>query len=75
MKRIDAALLLVRSLKLDTTNVQDVNFLDVPKTYRFYKEIAAITNAGIIQVNKTEPFRPECTIDKSGNGRHPAKRL
>lgn len=48
LKRIDAALLLVRSLKLDTTNVQDVNFLDVPKTYRFYNEIAAITNAGII---------------------------
>lgn len=48
LKRIDAALLLVRSLKLDTTNIQDVNFLDVPKTYRFYNEIAAITNAGII---------------------------
>ncbi len=48
LKRIDAALLLVRSLKLDTTNVQDVNFVDVPKTYRFYNEIAAITNAGII---------------------------
>lgn len=48
LKRIDAALLLVRSLKLDTTNIQDVNFVDVPKTYRFYKEVAAITNAGII---------------------------
>jgi len=48
LKRIDAALLLVRSLKLDTTNIQDINFVDVPKTYRFYKEVAAITNAGII---------------------------
>lgn len=48
LTRLDAALLLVRSLKLDTTNVQDINFLDVPKEYRFYKEIAAITNAGII---------------------------
>jgi hypothetical protein len=48
LKRIDAALLLVRSLKLDTSNIQDVNFVDVPKTYRFYKEVAAITNAGII---------------------------
>ena len=48
LKRIDAALLLVRALKLDTTNIQDVNFLDIPKEYRFYKEIAAITNAGII---------------------------
>lgn len=48
LKRLDAALLLVRALKLDTTNVKDVDFLDVPKEYRFYKEIAAITNAGII---------------------------
>lgn len=48
LKRIDAALLLVRSLKLNTTNVQDVSFADIPKTYRFYKEVAAITNAGII---------------------------
>lgn len=48
LKRLDAALLLVRALKLDTANITDVNFVDVPKEYRFYKEIAAITNAGII---------------------------
>lgn len=48
LKRLDAALLLVRALKLDTTTVQDIDFLDVPKEYRFYKEIAAIANAGII---------------------------
>jgi hypothetical protein len=49
LKRIDAVLLLARSLKLDTTQVKDVNFIDVPKTYRFYNEVAAVVNAGIIK--------------------------
>ena len=48
LKRVDAALLLGRALKLDTKNVKDVQFKDVPKTYRFYNEIAAITNAGVM---------------------------
>jgi hypothetical protein len=49
LKRIDAVLLLARSLKLDTSNVKDVDFVDVPKTYRFYNEVAAIAGAGIIK--------------------------
>jgi hypothetical protein len=49
LKRIDAVLLLARSLNIDTTNVKDVNFVDVPKTYRFYKEVAAVSGAGIIR--------------------------
>lgn len=48
LKRVDAALLLARSLNLNTSNVPNVQFVDVPKTYRYYNEIAAVAGAKIM---------------------------
>jgi hypothetical protein len=62
LSRLDAVLLLARSLKLDTTNAPDVNFVDVPKTYRFYKEIATVSSLGIIKGKdngtRFDPYAP-----------------
>ncbi|MBT2687184.1 phosphodiester glycosidase family protein [Bacillus sp. ISL-47] len=55
ISRMEAALLLTRALKLDTENVQDVDFRDVPKDHKFYKEIAAVASKGIM-VGKSENY-------------------
>ena len=52
ISREHAALILVKVLNLDTANVSDPGFVDVPKQYMYYKEIAALANAGIISGRK-----------------------
>ena len=48
ISRQHAALILTKVLQLDTTNVQDPGYKDVPKGHVYYNEIAALTTAGII---------------------------
>ncbi|MHA6261414.1 S-layer homology domain-containing protein [Sporosarcina sp. CAU 1771] len=48
LSRQHAMVILSRLLKLDTTNVTDPGFSDVPKTHLYYKEIASVANAGIV---------------------------
>ncbi len=52
ISREHAALILVKVLNLDTSNVKDPGFVDVPKNYMYYKEIAALANEGIISGRK-----------------------
>ncbi|KXH84037.1 S-layer homology domain-containing protein [Sporosarcina sp. HYO08] len=47
--RAQAAIMLTRGLKLDTENVPSVNYKDISKDHYAYKEIAAVTHAGIMQ--------------------------
>lgn len=56
LKRVDAALLLVRSLGLDAKNPPDVQFADVPKTYRYYNEVAAVAGAKIMNGKSGNKF-------------------
>ena len=48
LSRAHAAVIISRVLKLDTTNVKDPGFKDVTPSHQYYKEIAAVQNAGII---------------------------
>lgn len=56
------AKILVNSLQLDTSNVADPGYKDIPKTHIYYKEIAAAQNAGIF--GKAEYFQPNSTISR-----------
>ncbi|QCR31876.1 S-layer homology domain-containing protein [Lysinibacillus sp. SGAir0095] len=49
VNRAHAALILANVLKLDTVNVTDPKFKDVPKGHPYYGAIAALANAGIIK--------------------------
>ncbi|MER1998641.1 MAG: S-layer homology domain-containing protein [Lysinibacillus sp.] len=48
LTRVDAAIAIVRALNLDTSNVTNPNFKDVSTNHPYYREIAAIENAGIM---------------------------
>lgn len=49
LNRVQAAIILTRALGLNTNSVKNPQFNDVPSNYRFYKEIAAAANAGIVK--------------------------
>jgi len=57
--REHAALLLVNSLQLPTSNVKDPKFLDIPNSYPYYKQIAALVEAGIFSGYEDHTFRPQ----------------
>ena len=46
--RGQVAKMLARELQLDTSNVKDPGFKDIPKDHAYYAEIAALVDAGII---------------------------
>ena len=60
--RAQVAVLLTRALGLNTSNVKNPNFQDVPVTHTYYKEIAAAHNAGIFQ--SAREFFPNGTISR-----------
>jgi hypothetical protein len=51
INRVEAAIMLVRALNLDTANRPDPNFKDIPTTYKFYDDIAAVADENIIKGN------------------------
>jgi Phosphodiester glycosidase/S-layer homology domain len=65
LTRMDAALLLARTLKLDTVNVPDVTFKDVPKTHKFYNEVAAIAGAGVMNGKAPGVFDPKSPLTRA----------
>ncbi|WP_052123947.1 S-layer homology domain-containing protein [Ureibacillus manganicus] len=58
------AVLLVKLLKLDTTNVIDPGFHDVPKTHPYYSVIAALYNKGYITGYADKTFKPDEPISR-----------
>ncbi|QCR31470.1 S-layer homology domain-containing protein [Lysinibacillus sp. SGAir0095] len=46
--RAQSAIIISNVLKLNTTNVVNPNFTDVPTKHEYYKQIAAVVNAGIM---------------------------
>ena len=64
LSRQHAALILSKVLKLNTSDVSNPNFADVPTTHMYYKEIAALSNAGIIS-GVGGKFNPEGTLTRA----------
>ncbi|MFJ7891144.1 S-layer homology domain-containing protein [Lysinibacillus xylanilyticus] len=60
--RAQVAAMLTRALGLQTTNVKDPKYQDVPITHRYYKEIAAVQNAGIFL--SAQKFNPDATLSR-----------
>lgn len=56
ISRGETAVMLTRTLKLDTSNVKDPGFKDVSKSNMYYKEIAAAANAGLIKGREKDKF-------------------
>ncbi|MBS7344952.1 MAG: S-layer homology domain-containing protein [Caryophanon sp.] len=48
LTRAHAAVIISRILNLNTDTIKNPNFSDVPTTYTYYKEIAAVQNLGIV---------------------------
>lgn len=63
--RQEAALFIAKALHLDTVNVADPGFIDVPKASKYYGAIAALSQKGIIQGYQDGTFRPSNTLKRS----------
>ncbi|MEY9978812.1 S-layer homology domain-containing protein [Lysinibacillus sp. RC79] len=60
--RAQVAVMLTRALGLQTTNVKDPKYQDVPTTHPYYKEITAVQNAGIFDT--AQKFNPTATLTR-----------
>ncbi|SOB90874.1 Ig-like protein group 2 [Ureibacillus xyleni] len=65
LTRAHAAVLLTRALKLDVTKVTNPNFSDVPSNYVYYKQIAAIQNAGVMGGVGNGKFNPSANLTRA----------
>ncbi|MGD6842991.1 S-layer homology domain-containing protein [Bacillus infantis] len=65
LTRSHAAILLARALKLNTANVTDPGFKDVPKSHVYYSIIAAVENAGIMGGKEGGLFDPEGKLTRA----------
>ena len=57
--RAQGVAMIIREMKLDTSNRPDPNFKDIGSNYRFYKEIATAVDEGIIDGYKDGKFGPD----------------
>lgn len=62
--RGDAALYLANALNLQNTSAPNPGFKDVPTSSKYYKAIAALNKAGIVNGYGDE-FRPDATLTRS----------
>lgn len=63
--RGQAAKILAQTLKLDYVDEETPQFIDVPKTHQYYKPIAALVSAGIINGYEDGTFRPENKLTRA----------
>lgn len=63
--RQEAALYLANALGLNTVNVPDPGFRDVPKSSKYHGAIAALYHAGIINGYPDGTFKPTATLKRS----------
>lgn len=64
ISRAHAAKIIAKALDLDTKNVKNPNFKDIPTNYAYYGEIAALANAGIINGYPDGTFKPNATLTR-----------
>lgn len=65
VSRVHAALIISRVLDLDTDNVVNPNFKDVPTTHIYYKQIAAVQNAGVMSGKEGNLFDPNGKLTRA----------
>lgn len=63
--RGQAAKILAQTLKLDLDNYVATPFNDVPETHQYYKPIAALVSAGVINGYEDGTFRPENKLTRA----------
>ncbi|KYG90301.1 S-layer homology domain-containing protein [Metasolibacillus sp. FSL H7-0170] len=65
LTRAHAAVLLTRALDLDTKSISNPGFKDVATSHPYYKEIAAIVNAGIMNGTGQGIFDPNAKLTRA----------
>lgn len=65
ISRAHAAVILTKVLNLDTKNVTNPNFKDVPMTHIYYKEIAAAAKYGLVSGKADGTFDPNGKLTRA----------
>lgn len=63
--RGEVAIILSRVLNLDVGNVKDPGFKDLPTTHKYYSEIAALVEAGVIHGYEDNTYRSNNTLTRA----------
>ncbi|WP_339251620.1 S-layer homology domain-containing protein [Sporosarcina sp. FSL W8-0480] len=63
--RGQAAAMLASALGIDTDNVNNPNFTDLPTTHAFYMEIAALVQAGVVGGYTDGTFKPNAFMTRA----------
>ena len=63
--RLETVLLINRAENVSKENRPDPGFTDVPKTHKYYGEIAAAVNEGIFMGNAEKQFEPDRILTRS----------
>lgn len=64
LTRLQAALMLVRALDLPTPDVTSTGFKDIPKSFEYAKQIAAVKKAGIFDGDGHGNFNPNSLLTR-----------
>ena len=65
LTRAHAAVIISRALGLNTSTVKNPSFKDVPANHIYYKEIAAVAEAGIMSGRGNNTFDPNATLTRA----------
>lgn len=65
LTRAHAAVIISRALGLNTSNVKNPSFKDIPANHVYYKEIAAVAEAGIMSGRGNNKFDPDATLTRA----------
>ncbi|WP_285396579.1 S-layer homology domain-containing protein [Lysinibacillus sp. fls2-241-R2A-57] len=65
LTRAHAAVIISRALGLDTSNVKNPGFKDIPANHVYYKQIAAVVEAGIMSGKGGNTFDPNGTLTRA----------
>ena len=65
LTRAHAAVIMSRALGLNTSNVKNPSFKDIPANHIYYKEIAAVAEAGIMSGRGNNTFDPDATLTRA----------
>ncbi|MGE6516278.1 S-layer homology domain-containing protein [Lysinibacillus sphaericus] len=65
LTRAHAAVIISRALGLNTTNVKNPSFKDIPANHMYYKQIAAVVEAGIMSGRENNTFDPNATLTRA----------
>ncbi|KOS66640.1 hypothetical protein AEA09_18070 [Lysinibacillus contaminans] len=65
LTRAHAAVIISRALGLNTENVKNPSFKDIPANHIYYKQIAAVAEAGIMSGRENNKFDPDATLTRA----------